>query len=207
MKKLTILLIVLLLTTYSLFSTDISFHGGTSKVIMKENNKMVTLSNKAEVKTGSLVIKADSITIEGNNYDKITCNGNITIEDEKNGFVIKTDSLYYNRTTDKIIISSYCEISDTKNELEASANNLTYDLAADNLILQIDVHLVKASNEEIMSCAAEQMKYDRKEQMLALLGGALVYFKQDTYNANAIIVNLDTEEITLEGKIKGTING
>ncbi len=206
MKKLLFCLTALLLSL-SIFASDITFSGGSSNLILQDNQKVVTLSGGAKVNTGSMSITADSITITGNNYERISCEGNIVIEDKEKGFTITTSSLYYNRENERIIISSFCEISDTVNELLASANSLKYDLNSDQLTLSVDVHLVKASDEDVMSCKAEQMEYDREKQTLALLGGAYVYFKENSYKANAILVDLETDEIKLEGNIRGTLNG
>ncbi len=206
MKKLFLSLLILLSLT-SLFAENITFSGGSSRLVMKDSQKEVTLSGGAVVNTGSMTIKADTITISGNDYDKIVCEGDILIEDKEKGFVIKTSYLYFNRSSERIIISSYCEISDSTNELIASSNSLKYDLKAEKLTLSVDVHLVKASDDDIMSCRAEQMEYDRDAQTLALLGGAYVYFKENDYRANAILVDLETDEIKLEGNIRGNLNG
>lgn len=206
MKKLTLLLLIIFSLT-PLFADNITFSGGSSRLVMKDSQKEVTLSGGAVVNTGSMSIKADTITISGSDYNKITCEGDIVIEDSEKGFVIKTSSLYFNRESERIIISSYCEISDSTNALIASSNSLKYYLKEEKLTLSVDVHLVKASDDDIMSCKAEQMEYDRSAQTLALLGGACVYFKENDYKANAILVDLETDEIKLEGNIRGNLNG
>jgi hypothetical protein len=54
-------------------------------------------------------------------------------------------------------------------------------------------------------CRAEFAKYWRDKKLLELSGMPWVSRKSDIYQAARITINLDTEEISLEGDVQGTI--
>ena len=68
-------------------------------------------------------------------------------------------------------------------------------------IIQIGVRLLK----EDMICRSEFARYFRKDDILELSGLPVVFWKGDEYKATKITINLDTEEISLEGEVRGSI--
>ena len=209
MNKKILLLIFLCLVSLSLFADDgnISFSGGTSSITLQEGDRSVTLTQGATVTVNSLVITADTITITGDNYENIACLGSILINDSERGLAIRTSRLHYDRANERLLIPSWSEISDSQNELVASASALYYDMDAELLELQMNVSLAKNTNSGIMSAKAERVTYDRAGSLLTLAGNASVTWDDDSYSASVIAINLDTEEIRLDGQIGGTING
>jgi lipopolysaccharide export system protein LptA len=69
-------------------------------------------------------------------------------------------------------------------------------------ILQISVRLFK----DDMVCRSEYAVYDRKEKLLDLTGFPIVYKKDDEFNADRIRVDLDTDDVMMEGSVSGTIS-
>jgi lipopolysaccharide export system protein LptA len=51
------------------------------------------------------------------------------------------------------------------------------------------------------------LTYDRDHKRLQLAGDAVITWNGDVYQAHVITVDLDSEEIQLEGSIKGTVHG
>jgi hypothetical protein len=43
--------------------------------------------------------------------------------------------------------------------------------------------------------------------LLALIGNSEVTWKNDSYRSSVTTINLQTDEIVMEGTIKGTVNG
>ena len=54
-------------------------------------------------------------------------------------------------------------------------------------------------------CRSEFARYNRNDDILELTGMPVVFWKNDEYRALRIIVDLDKDEITLEGKVSGSI--
>ena len=75
------------------------------------------------------------------------------------------------------------------------------------ITLDKDITLLKITEDGIMRCKAESVIFDRESQSLSLRGNASVIWNGDEYYAEVISVNLENDTISLEGRIKGTING
>jgi lipopolysaccharide export system protein LptA len=207
MKKPMILLMLLLLATLPLFCEDISFSGGYTRMNMQQGNEIITLGNKAQVTVGSLTLMADSIELSGDNFSYVNCTGSVSVTDPQRGFSLVSKNLYYDRIKKTMIVNSWVEIQDTTNEIIASGAWLEFDLDKGTILLQIHVKLFHATEEGPMVCKADTLTFDRNEQTLKLMGNANVDWNSDTYQAQVIRVDLDTQEIKMDGSIKGTVHG
>ena len=205
-RKLTILL-VLILVTLSVSAESISFAGGESSLTLREGQKSVTLSGGAEVSTGSITITSDSMSLTGDDWRYVECTGNIVITDSERGLEIRTSTLWFDREAETIIISSWFEIDDTEQDLYATAGSLRYDMKDEKLELGMQVTLMRISDGEVMTCSSESLTYDRNNEFVSLRGKSRVEWKGDEYSADIISVDLRNDEISLSGRIRGTING
>jgi lipopolysaccharide export system protein LptA len=68
-------------------------------------------------------------------------------------------------------------------------------------IIQIGVRILKKD----MICRSEFARYLRKEEKLELSGMPRVFWKGDEYKAMKIYVDLDNDEIKLEGNVQGEV--
>ena len=206
-KRLFIFLIISILTLPFLFSEAITFSGGESILVMREGEKSVNLKNGAEVTTGSLYIKAQEMSLSGEDWKNISAKGDINISDKERGIEINTESLWYDREDELLVISSWFEIDDTNEELYAQAGSLSYDMKNEKLEMGMQVTLFKIAEGEVMKCTSESVTYDKTSGLLTLKGGAKVLWKGDNYEAQIINVDTNDNTISLSGRIKGSING
>ena len=77
----------------------------------------------------------------------------------------------------------------------------------EKLELSMSVTLMRISDGSVMTCSSESLTYDRTNEFVSLRGKSKVVWKGDNYEADIISVNLRDDEITLSGRIRGTING
>ena len=190
-----------------LFSASISFSGGKSTLIMREGEKSVSLTEGAEVISGSMKITASSITLSGEDWKEIESRGKIEITDSERGISIKTSILWFDRIEEILVISSFFELDDIPDQLYAQAGSLRYDMKNEKLEMGMQVTLMKVADGEVMKCSSESVAFDRNSGLLSLLGGARVEWKGDSYEAEMITVDTSDNTISLSGRIKGTING
>lgn len=207
MKKTFAVLLLLILSLCVFAADDITFSGGTSSVILKEGQRMVSLTQGAAVQTGSLRIAADSILIEGEDYEDITCEGNITVTDAEKGLTIQTSRIYYDRAAQTILIPAYSEINDTENELAASSSALFYDIDEEIIELSMNVSLAKETSSGLLTASCQNAVYNRTEETLILSSQTSVSWKDDSYTAELVTIDLESESISLDGQIGGTIHG
>ena len=159
------------------------------------------LAGNAEVRSDNLVLKADRIEIQGDDNQFIDCIGNVWgIEEEKN-ILFNTDRLRYDRKLKIARLEGNSTLEDKENELVAKGNFIEYDDRAEITVFQISVRLFK----DDMVCRSEYAIYRRNEKLLDLTGFPVVFKKDDEFRADRIRVDLETDDVTMEGAISGTI--
>ena len=208
-KKYFLTVIFILSSILMLYSEDgkgnFSFSANRTEAMLAEGREHTVLEGNAVIITDERKIEADRIDIYGKDFDIAVCNGNVTVNDSKNDTTLKCESLKFNRNTEIIIVDGYSELEDRKNELVTKSGFIEDKSNEEFTILQIGVRILKISDGEVMSCRAEYAGYDRKNDILELTGLPRVYWKGDTYEASRITINLETDEIKLEGNVSGSI--
>lgn len=188
-------------------SDTITFSGGTSSVVMREGKENVKLTEGALVSIGSMTISADEIELSGNSWRFVQCDGGVKVLDEERGISITTSSLWYDREEERLLISAWYELEDRTNEVSASGAVLEYRMEEEQLQLDKDVLLLKATEDGLMRCRAQSVQFSRSDNQLTLRGSSTVNWKGNSYAAEVISVDLDTDTIVLEGRIQGDIHG
>ena len=159
------------------------------------------LSGNAEVRSDNLILRADRIELYGDDNQFITCIGNVWGLEEEKDIVFQTDQLRYDRTLKLARLEGDSSLEDRRNEIVAKGRFIEYDNEAEITVFQISVRLFK----DDMVCRAEYAVYRRTEQLLDLSGFPVVYKKNDEFRATRIRVDLDTDDVTMEGAVSGTI--
>jgi lipopolysaccharide export system protein LptA len=163
--------------------------------------EVTVLTGNAEVRSDKLLLRADRIEIRGENNQFIDCSGNVTgIEEEKN-ILFQTDRLRYDRTLKIARLEGNSTLEDRENEIVAKGRFIEYDDQAEVTVFQIAVRLFKDN----LVCRSEYAVYRRTEKILNLSGFPVVYKKEDEFRADRIRVDLDTDDVTMEGSVSGSI--
>lgn len=171
--------------------------GSTAK-----GKERTTLTGGARVVSGSLVIEADTIELSGPDYRYMACAGNVTAKDSEKGLLIKTAELAYDRRLKFSRAKGETVMEDRKNGIVIKGAYFENNDDKETTLVQVGVRILK----EDMVCRSEYAFYRRKDKVLELSGLPVVYWKGDEYRAARIIVNTDTDEIKLEGKVSGSID-
>ena len=199
--------LIILICSLSVFPTSLSFSGGRSSLSLREGKEEVVLSEGAVITLDDMTIKSEKITLSGTDWRYVNSEGSTYITDEKNGLDIKAVGLWFDREREYLSIESWFEIQDTENELSAMGGSMYFDMKNEVLELKQQVTLTKITDDSVMRCSAESVVYDRQNQTLTLSSNARVTLDLDQYRAEMISINLDNNEIKLEGRIEGSING
>jgi lipopolysaccharide export system protein LptA len=169
-----------------------------TKAIGKETTILI---GNAEVRSNSLLLKASRIEIQGENNQFIDCSGGVWGFEEEKNILFFTDRLRYDRKLKIARLEGNSTLEDRKNEVVAKGNFIEYDDQAEVTVMQISVRLFK----DDMVCRSEYAVYRRNEKLLDLSGFPVVYKKDDEFRADRIRVDLDTDDVTMEGAVSGTI--
>ena len=160
-----------------------------------------SLTGNAKVSVDSLNIYGERIELYGKDYRYIKASGNVTGEDAEKGFTFSAASLSYDRETEVAEFMGQAKVEDTKNKVETSAERIEYNQKNEIILLQMAVKLKSKG----IACDSLFAVYNRNTSMLELTGKPTVKRGKDEFKAARISVNLDTEDIKLEGKVSGSV--
>ena len=195
------LLIFLFLVNISAQTSTISFKADKVIASVSENKKSTNLIGNAEVKVDSLTISADRIEIFGKDYRYVNASGSVKGVDNEKGYSFKADIINFDRKTDTVTMFGKLELKDTKNDVSINAENIEYKKKQEIIIMRFSVNII---NKDI-NCTSMFALYNRNESTVELTGSPVVKKGKDEFRAGKISVNLDTEDITLDGRVRGSV--
>jgi lipopolysaccharide export system protein LptA len=168
----------------------------------RASGKEITiLTGNAEVRSDNLLLRANRIELQGDDNQFIDCTGEVWGREEEKDILFLTDRLRYDRKLKIARLEGNSTLEDKKNEIVAKGRFIEYDDEAEVTVFQISVRLFK----EEMVCRSEYAVYRRTEKLLDLSGFPVVFKKNDEFRADRIRVDLDTDDVTMEGAVSGSI--
>lgn len=201
MRKIIFSLLLILFAS-SLYAEKIFFSAASMTGQTGDNKKNTTkLTGEAYVKTETMEIYADSIELSGEEYRKIVAEGNIRGKNLETKMDFTCSYLEYDRTTKIALLKGDVSLTDIENDVKAEAQIIEYNQDTEIAVLQVQIKLLQKNN----TCTGSYAIYQKKAQMLDISGNAQVKQGDDTFRAQSISLNLDTQEIELTGNVQGTV--
>ena len=177
------------------------FAGDSTRIVFTEGRERTLLSGNARVTSESMDITAEEIEIYGEDFRYALCTGSVRAADEERGIRIESDRLFFDREQEILRAEGDAVLEDIDNELVVRGGLLETRQQEELTIAQIQVRIFG----DELTARGEYARYRRDEQVLELSGLPVVFWQGDEYRASRIIVNTETEEITLEGDVRGSI--
>ena len=184
-------------------SETFTFSGNSTSISLAEGRRRTILSGDAYISSKDLTINAEEIELYGPDFRYARCNGSVRAKSSTQQISLTTDSLFLDRELSKMRIRSYTEMVDLKNEIVIKCGYMEHYDEENYSIFQIGVRILKASEEGRMVCRSDYALYDRNSDILELSGSPVVYWKGDRYSAVKITIDLETDEIEMEGNVEG----
>jgi lipopolysaccharide export system protein LptA len=200
-KRFALFAVCLLSLYFHASADDFSFQAEKMSSVVAKGKERTVLTGKARIESDSTLITADRIEMYGKDYRFAVCTGSVIVIDEKNQIKLTSETLTYDRTEKISRIEGPSVMEDKKNKIVIKGSFLENNDSTETTVIQIGVRILK----EDMACRSEFAFYRRKENVLELSGMPSVYWQGDEYKASKITVNIDTDEIKLEGEVQGTI--
>lgn len=166
-----------------------------------EDSRFTRLSGNAHIQTESIEIYADDILLDGDDFRYITASGNVRGTNIEAGFDFSCQSMKYDRTEKTALLERSVTLDDTEHGVKADAQIIEYKQETETAVMQAGVSITQKKSV----CTAAVAVYRKAEQMLELMGNPKVVQEDDTFIAQEITMNLETEEITLYGKVRGSV--
>lgn len=200
-KKTLFFSALLVLAAAQSFCEKIIFSADSMTGTVGDKSDSTSLSGEAYVLTESMEISADKITLSGEDFRFIEAEGTITGKNMEAELEFTCNKLKYDRQTKIANLGENVNLTDVKNNVTAKAQLIEYNQNTDIAIMQIDIELKQKDN----TCTGVYAVYRKNEQMLELSGNAQIKQGDDTFRAQEITLDLDSQEITLDGRVKGSI--
>jgi len=201
MKKVFVFLLLSLYSLSFLSAEKILFSANKMTGKAGDKNTTTTLAGNAYIKTESMEIQAENVELSGDDYRYIKATGNVKGKNFETNMEFTCDNLDYDRTTKIADLKGNVNLEDKDNDVKAQAQIINYNQDTDIAILQIQINLLQEDNV----CSGSYAVYYKKDQILELSGNAQVKQKEDIFRAQFITLNMDTQDITLGGNVKGTV--
>lgn len=193
----------IILTFLCLYSTAevITFKANSMKGNTSEKNEYTLLSGDAYIKTDDMEIHADEVEMSGKDFRYITARGNIRGKNISSNFDFSCETITYDRDTKIAVLEGDVFLDDIENKVKAQAQIIEYNQNTEIAILQVKVEL--KSKDSV--CTSAIAVYNKENQIVTLTGNPKITRNDDIFRAQEIILNIDTEEITLDGRVRGSV--
>jgi lipopolysaccharide export system protein LptA len=193
--------VLLAAAAVQLHAETFSFSGQSTTMSLAEGGQHALLSGQARVESQDLRITADSIELFGKDFIYAQCRGNVHVVDARRGLDLTSQDLFYDREKKISRVRGNAVMADVKNEMVVKGGFIEDRDTEQITIVQIGVRIFKKD----IICRSEFARYQRDKKILELSGMPWVSKGGDVYQAARITINLDTEEISLEGSVQGTL--
>ena len=200
-KRFLIVVIPLFFSMLPVFAEKIIFSANRMTGQAGNTNTTTSLSGDAYIKTETMEIQADDVELSGDNYRYIKATGHIAGKNLKTNMEFTCDSLEYDRTTKLASLKGNVNLEDKDNDVKANAQIIDYNQDTEIAVLQVQIKLTQKDNV----CSGSYAVYYKEAQLLEISGNAQVQQDDDIFRAQHITLNLDTQDITLGGNVKGTV--
>lgn len=200
-RRLVLLSCLCGLALISLQAGTFSFSAASMSGSMVKGQERTILNGNASINADGLIIQADRIELYGPDFRYVECRGNVKITDTEKDIHLSTNNLFYDRELKISRLTGPSSMEDRKNKLVIRGDFIENDDRKELVIIQINVRIIK----DTLICRSEFARYSRQSKMLELTGAPSVTRDDDTYQAARISVNIDTEDIRLEGQVSGRV--
>jgi lipopolysaccharide export system protein LptA len=177
-----------------------TYSGDSVRATLAKGSERAVLTGHAKVRSDDVLISADEIQLLGADFTVAIATGLVRVVDARRGIDLTASDLWYDRKAKIARIRGSAEMVDLENEIVVKGGYLEDRDSEGLTIIQIGVRIFRNN----MVCRSEFAKYWRDKKILELTGMPWVSRDGDEYRASKITINLDTDEIVLEGSVTGT---
>jgi len=200
-KGIFLLAFFLVIAAAPVMASTFTFRADSMSGGRATGREITVLTGNAEVLADNFLLRADRIEIHGNDNRFIEGFGNVVGHEIEKDIFFRTDRLRYDRTLRIARLEGNSTLEDRGNEIIARARFIEFDDVNEIAVLQVSVRLFS----DDLVCRAEFAVYDRIQQTLVLSGFPIVHRSDDEFRADRIMVDLNTNDIVMEGDVRGSI--
>ncbi len=166
-----------------------------------KDGEFARLTGHASITTESVEIFADTIELSGTDYRYIKAIGNVSGTNIKEKIDFTCAEMLYDRQLKLSNMQDTVHLVDRANETVANAQLMEYDEKTGAVVMQISVAMQQKDNV----CTGSYAIYNTQTRKLFLSGNPQIVQGEDTFRAQEIVLDLDTNEVTLDGRVRGAV--
>jgi lipopolysaccharide export system protein LptA len=196
-----IFLSLLLVPLLSLWPETYSFSGDKSFSVMRKGEEVTTIEGHVEIYSENKDIFAGMVSIKGSENPEFDGSGSVRIFDRQEEWELKAEEFNFAPQKKLLRARGDVRLEDRRNNLFIRCQVISVYEEKNQILMEVGVRLFK---DDIV-CRSQYALYRRDGNILELTGFPVVYKGEDLYRADRITVNLDTNEITMTGRIEGSL--
>jgi lipopolysaccharide export system protein LptA len=200
-KNKILFLFIAIIVVVPVAAETITFTADKMSGYSGEVSDYTKLEGNAVIKTTKIEVTADLVELSGDDFRFITANGNVKGKNLDSDMDFSCESMHYDRKTEVVTLRVNANIIDNPNEVTAKAQLIEYNQKTEIAIMQVGVEL----KQKRSVCTAAFSIYRKKVQMLEMSGNPQIQRDTDIFRAREITLNMDTEDITLDGRVRGSV--
>ncbi len=193
------LLLFILISVFPCGAEKWSF--SASEVSAGKNRENIILNGNARVESDDIKIRANNLELGGEDYNRITGGGNVILEKKQDSIIVSCQRFEYDRDNGIIHFRRQVEFTDEEENIVIRCESMELFENEDIVIMQVAVRLIKDDT----ICRGEFASFNQKDNILEISGKPVIWRNEDKYQANLITVNLDTDDIAMEGAVSGAL--
>lgn len=198
---LTLVLLIVTLSAAPLSAETWRFTARQVSSTQASGRSATVLDGEARVESEKMIIEADHLELDGEGYSRISGSGGVSLTDNDKGVTVESERFEYDRDAKIIRFREQVTLVDEEQGIVIRCESLDLQEEEDLVIMQVAVRLIKGD----IVCRGEFATYLREENHLEISGRPVVWRKDDEYRANRITVDLNTDEILMEGTVSGAL--
>jgi lipopolysaccharide export system protein LptA len=199
-SSLTFLVLTIFLVSTPVQAQRFNFSAQSMSAVTASGRETTLLRGNARVISDSLTINADEIELYGAEFRFASARGNVVVLDQGRGIRLEAPNVFFDRKLKISRVNGSAYLEDQKNEIVVRGGFLENRESEDVVLIQIGVRIIKKD----LIARSDMARFDRKNQILELTGLPVVVYKGDEFRARRITINIETNEITLDGQVSGT---
>ncbi len=182
---------------------NFEFSADRTSANLAEGSEETILEGNAKVNADDILIETEKIALYGDEFQFAEIPSRFIATDLKNDFSIEGDSLFFDREKKLLRAQGNVLFIDTSNDLSIRAGFIESRNDGEFLIIQLGVRIVKSDE---LSARCDFLTYYRESELLEMGGAPYALWNDDEYQAEQIILNLQTDEVKLKGSVTGSIS-
>ncbi len=192
---------LLIVTPLTVIADSFTFSGERTSVSLTEGRERTLLQGNATVVSNDFELTAEEIELWGTNFRYAVGRRNVSVFDSAHNIRIAAQTVRFDRTTENLRAEYMIVVEDLDNELILKGEYLETRNGGDLIVVQTAVRVLR----DDLTARAQFLRFRREENVLELSGFPVLFWKGDEYRATRIVMNLDTEEIEMQGRVQGAI--